>query len=353
MKVCEKCFKSNYLQGIIKKNSNEIADCDFCGSHKIKVLNALELKDQFLPLLDTYLVCTSKHTEFDTIEKQIVKDFSGKIFTNEKVLNVKKILLAIFEDEKDYIKRLLTNKVCLDYLQKSDNSVEHLINIWDSFSEEIKYTNRFHLSKSIDLTLLSNALERHVKPIKFGSVFYRGRISNEEGFSLAEMKNPPKNKTVSGRANPKGISYLYLTMDEETTLYEVRALLYDFVTITKFSNKEFLRVINLNETDIYDPFQLAEAQELSSFLQHLPFVKKLRGELSKPIRRFDDDLDYIPTQYLCEFIKSLGYDGIEYKSSLNKKGSNLAIFYPEKFEALGKPYIKEITDIKYTYESAK
>ncbi len=351
MKVCENCFTSNYLQGIIKKNSQEIADCDFCGAQNIRVIEAMGLKNQFLALLEAYISCDNGNTEFDKIDIQIIKDFSGKIFSNEDSVNVRNMLNAIFDDDREYIEKLLKSNVCLDYLQKGDHSVEQLINIWDGFSEEIKYTNRFHLSNSIDLALLSNALERHVKPIIIDSIFYRGRISPENGYKIDKMKNPPKNKTVPGRANPKGISYLYLTMDEETTLYEVRALLYDFVTILKFKNSESLKIINLNEIDIFDPFQLAEAQELSVFLQHLPFITKLRAELSKPLRRFDEDLDYIPTQYLCEYVKYLGYDGIEYKSSLNKNGSNLVVFYPEKFEAIGEPYIKEITDIQYTYDS--
>lgn len=352
MKICKNCFTSNYLQGIIEKNYSEIANCDFCESENIKVIAPAELKNQFLPLLETYIICNNGEN-FNTIDEQIINDFHGKIFSDETLVNVKNILLSVFEEDKDFIKKLLQNKVCFDFLQKDDYSIEQLITIWDNFSEEIKYSNRFHLSKAIDLTLLGNALIRHAKPIKSGSVFFRGRVSGENGFTVDEMKNPPKNKTVPGRANPKGISYLYLTMDEETTLYEVRALLYDFVTILKFENSESLKIINLNEIDIFDPFQLADAQELSVFLQHLPFITKLRAELSKPLRRFDDDLDYIPTQYLCEFVKYLGYDGIEYKSSLNKNGSNLVVFCPEKFEAMGDPYIKEITDIQYTYDSIR
>lgn len=52
----------------------------------------------------------------------------------------------------------------------------------------------------------------------------------------------------------------------------------------------------------------------------------------------DSKLDYIPTQYISDFVKNISsgggklYSGIEYKSVLNKDGFNLAIFYPELFE---------------------
>ena len=81
----------------------------------------------------------------------------------------------------------------------------------------------------------------------------------------------------------------------------------------------------------------------------MPFLKRLGYELSKPIRRQDSELDYLPTQYLTEFIKSINSDGIAYGSSLNKIGQNLAIFKPEKFECT-KVNVYEITDISYKYQ---
>jgi len=53
-----------------------------------------------------------------------------------------------------------------------------------------------------------------------------------------------------------------------------------------------------------------------------------------PMRRFDSVLDYIPTQYICDFVKHLGYDGIRYKSTLSEGGVNYAIFDEKKFECV-------------------
>ena len=60
----------------------------------------------------------------------------------------------------------------------------------------------------------------------------------------------------------------------------------------------------------------------------------LETELSKPLRRLDNELDYLPTQYLCEYIKHLGYDGVEYGSSLHENGINLVIFDETKLECI-------------------
>lgn len=72
------------------------------------------------------------------------------------------------------------------------------------------------------------------------------------------------------------------------------------------------------------------------------------------MRKGDSPLDYIPTQYICDFIMSITdalgnplYDGIEYKSAMHKAGANLTIFYPDKFRCTySKTY--EVTELKYT-----
>ncbi len=183
-----------------------------------------------------------------------------------------------------------------------------------------------------------------MKEIPKGKKYFRARISdNINGWKIAEMKNPPPDKAKAGRANPLGISYLYIADDIKTTLYEARASLFDYVTIGEFRLREVIKVINLRG-DTYDPIILAEQGELEDFLIHLPFITKLEQELSKPRRRSDNELDYLPTQYLSEFIKSIGFDGVEYQSSLYQKGYNLAIFNPDKFECI-KVAVFEIENI--------
>jgi hypothetical protein len=61
----------------------------------------------------------------------------------------------------------------------------------------------------------------------------------------------------------------------------------------------------------------------------------LEEQLSKPKRRSENELDYLPTQYLSELIKSIGFAGVEFQSSLYANGFNLAIFEPDKFECIG------------------
>ncbi|WP_276308804.1 RES family NAD+ phosphorylase [Gardnerella vaginalis] len=54
-------------------------------------------------------------------------------------------------------------------------------------------------------------------------------------------------------------------------------------------------------------------------------MKRIAEEISKPIRNHNT-LDYIPTQYISDYIKSKGYDGIEYVSVVSDAVKNLAVF---------------------------
>ena len=59
-------------------------------------------------------------------------------------------------------------------------------------------------------------------------------------------------------------------------------------------------------------------------------------DLSKPMRRYDSELEYIPTQFICEFIRVItGADGIQFNSSLDQDGVNVVLFNPKDINCIG------------------
>ena len=50
----------------------------------------------------------------------------------------------------------------------------------------------------------------------------------------------------------------------------------------------------------------------------------LSAEFSKP--NWGNEDDYWPTQYLCEYIRHLGFDGIRFCSSINPEAKNIVLF---------------------------
>jgi len=331
MNCCSECFSSNYIKDIINSN-NQKGDCDFCGSKNISIYNPKELSLIFQNILDLYVVDNKKGK---SISEQLNIDFNNKIYSSNVSENILDLLKEIIKYDNESYEELFTNNVILSFKKQMEKQdlIKPLQITWNKFADEIKTTNRFHIQNVINLEKLETLIKRYRKPLKKGKQFYRARISMNTGFLKSEMFNPPSEKTKSGRANPIGISYLYLADNIKTSLYEVRSTLYDFVTVGTFRLKEDIDIINLRG-DIYDPMLIADNDNIEDFLIHRPFISKLEFELSKPKRRSDTELDYLPTQYLSEFIKSIGFNGVEYQSSLYSNGYNLAIFTPEKFECI-------------------
>ncbi len=347
MNCCVECFSSPYLKDIINRN-NLKGNCEFCLSNDYFIYDSKELSLIFQNILDLYTINEGIGKE---IQFQIEENFPNKIFSNKLTHETRKILLiSIIENEIEAYIHLFENKVIFSFINDAigDNLVNPLQISWDKFAEEIKSTNRFHIQNTLDLDKLKILLNRYSKPIHKGKIFYRARVSSNLGFNISEMGNPPPSKSKSGRANPTGISYLYIADQLETTLYETRASLLDYVSVGQFRLNENIKVINLRG-NLYDPVLLAEGEELEDFMIHLPFITKLEQELSKPNRRNDLELDYLPTQYLSEFIKSIGYDGVEYQSSLYINGYNLAIFNSDKLECINVE-LHEISEIKFIHK---
>lgn len=345
MKCCSKCFKSPHLKD--KINRNELVDnCDFCETINVSVIEARELLFSFQSILDLYLISENGKQSAN----QIVSDFPNIFLPTLEPETVLELLSAIFADDLEHYGDYLNKNIILECnenpnYQKEVNSL-HLT--WENFVQEIKSVNRFHIQNVFDFDKLEHLLKINTKKLEKGKIFYRGRISDKKGYPKDKMWNPPAHLANGGRANPVGISYLYIANDLTTTLFETRAALHDYVSIGEFRLKEDIQVIDLKEISNLDPFDLAQSELLENYVAYLPFLQRLGDELSKPVRRNDSDLDYLPTQYLTEFIKSINSDAVVYGSSLNKTGYNLAVFYPEKFECI-KVSVYEIMDIEFQY----
>ena len=69
---------------------------------------------------------------------------------------------------------------------------------------------------------------------------------------------------------------------------------------------------------------------------------------STPVSVREEHNHYVPTQYLSEYFKNAGYDGIIYKSSLTEEGHNIVLFDP-KVMSLMAAELHDIKSITYEY----
>ena len=155
------------------------------------------------------------------------------------------------------------------------------------------------------------------------------------------MNAPPADKATSGRANAAGIRCLYLASDERTTVYEVRAGAFDSISIGRFRLKQDISVVDLRAIAKLCP--VGVEMDYLEYAVNKEHLQKINMEMARGMRRGDNSIDYVATQYICDFVKSLeyldessclkkAYHGIVYNSTMNHDGYNLAVFDPDLFE---------------------
>lgn len=144
------------------------------------------------------------------------------------------------------------------------------------------------------------------------------------------MGAPPKRLASHGRANPPGIPYLYLGSTAATAVSEIRPHAGEVACVATFDvPAEFTAVDLRNPRQLVSPFVLEVENEIGLMRVDIEFLERLGEELTRPVLPQAAAIDYVPSQYLCEFIKKCGYDGVVYRSSVSD-GINLALFNPAR-----------------------
>lgn len=225
---------------------------------------------------------------------------------------------------------------------------------WEIFCTYIIEKNRYILdekSVSIRDEILST-VQNYEDEINTDKQFFRARFANElksnehgeivvENFTAEQLLAPPKHLTRDGRVNPAGIPYLYLAENGETAIAEIKPYLGARITVGKFRPKNKFKIVNLKKNlpsvvDIIASGKIEDYNNLWVGIKMYFSVPFKPGETTK----------YIPTQYLAELFKNIGYDGLLYESVQNRGNYNLAIFSDDKVDYLGQ-YTHSIVDIDY------
>lgn len=361
MIFCEKCFSDKVISDIIKFLPKTVSgDCSIC-NHKDVHLYDTETMNDLTPYFEGLLSIYSSAKKLDNnnlidIEKiTLVDDLKRrwKIFDNDlskgAILEIlKNIVPELYKNEPS----LFEDNVIIPELYDSEYLEEHSLlknKQWQDFVNEIKTKNRFH-SKLINFEILRKYCTFIRKSYKKGKLFYRARNSSKNGYPCDQMSAPKPEESTDGRANAKGIRCLYLGSDTDTTLHEIRASIFDYVCVGKFRLLQDITVVDLTAITKISPF--IEELDCLDHAINQQYLERLDFEMSKPLRKNDSTLEYVATQYIVDFIKSIQhnglneYDGIVYRSTTNPEGYNLAIFNPDIFECISTE-VYEITSVDY------
>jgi hypothetical protein len=337
------CFHDSLLRTTIEEYGTT-GNCNFCASKNIAVYDVSDslnpISENIVRLVQLYTV--SNKTGAKPLKNALHDDWDIFSAGTETILALtKKLCAAVYPDDAE----IYQENVIIEQLTDKDfirmyGAVSGYS--WGDFSDSIKNKNRFHsgmFNSEQFVSILS--ILRSTYPA--GTLMYRARRSSEKGFTKNEIGAPPSNKRTAGRINPDGIGVLYLSSDKLTALNEVRASAFDFITIGKFQAVRDISVVNLSGFDKTSPFQYVE---LESFAVNRKVFKEIAEEIAKPLRRNDSPLEYLPTQYIAEFIKNQNYDGVQYTSTLRQGGNNLAVFDEASFECIDVETV-EVSKILY------
>lgn len=326
MKVCPNCFNDLELKSFIETTSTENGKCDFCKAETDSALLDIdELEDFFKEFLNIF-------TESNEGEKLIdVIKTDWNLFSES--VDVQKILSNIL-NEIDFSISNPFHKV------KYIDDITYCTSYWEKLKFSLKWSRRYLTDLEELFELGWGSFFNEECTLSYDQELYRARIhknADQNTFSLDKMKCPRKEDATSGRANPQGIPYLYLSKNPKTTLYETRATYLDEVSVGKFKIKKNEEIVLVDFTE-----EISAYNNIGNILEYTKSIllkKDISIELSKPIRRYDSELEYIPTQFICEFIRynsraNFKADGILFNSSLHFGGKNIVLFEQDKVECI-------------------
>ncbi|UOY08260.1 RES family NAD+ phosphorylase [Muricauda sp. SCSIO 64092] len=276
-------------------------------------MDVTELLDFFQELADNFEVVGTG----ESLKNKIQGNWS--FFANHQV--AEKILNHLMPKLKTAISNANSS---VDYIQEIRDNYSY----WETLKEELKWSNRFLSNLDQLLELGWDGFFNTQYRLTSSTELFRARVHHKSGnpaLSPTEMFCPPPDIAKGGRANPSGIPYLYLCDNMETVLYEVRASYLDELSIATFQLKQLpdgVIIVDFTEdTPLFQP-ELVRETIMSKLLRD-----KISQDLSKPMRRYDSEIEYIPTQFICEFIRTYtGASGIRFSSSLHPSGKNIVIF---------------------------
>ena len=237
---------------------------------------------------------------------------------------------------------------------------------YQDFARAVRQERRYVWEQKVTAfieTVMATIRERDRK-LSEGSILFRAQhgivyCEDEDGVDIlaygSERMRPLSDRAKEGRANPAGISMLYLGSSEQTAISEVRPWTGSELSVAQFRISRDVKVIDLSLGHGQISFQHLFFSEL---LGEQPVSREKKEEavwididnaFSRPVTRSDETADYVPTQILAEMFRDNGYDGVVYRSQFGETGYNIALFDVGDAEIINAaPY--QVTGIEVKFE---
>lgn len=342
MKCCKECFADELARQLVcGEPSAGVGACEVCKSEGVELFEVApegELAYQFEKMLDVFTPPENAATGVtigSTSSLYAMFTSVWNVFSNVTEERFYRFIRELFPDDAR-VKEMIAGEVALAP-ERGTRSVEDYAvfgaSTWDDFSDDIKHHHRYcaEVKNRKVLFDLLRALERDVD---CDTKWNRARVWNKEKRAPEpdDLCEPSHEKSGEGRMSPKGVSCLYVASTPATAMAEIRAAVHDTVAVATMRPIQKLKILDLSKVDRISPC-LADV-DCSALAANVENLRRIKDELVRPMRSTDDPVEYVPTQFIADCAKHLGFDGIGYDSVMqsgeDEPGYNIACFHSAK-----------------------
>ena len=333
--VCGRCVKEDALEAILEEEARARLRCNFCDSAPAASVDVLleaftnGLRNEYEDAIDSapwegreggFQV----NPQWDTWD--LVDEFA-EVFAGRGLLDaVQEAMHHIIWVEKDWVTR-----------RRDDVFNE----AWDLFCEAVKFKTRFvfwnvaddnrgageiHPAEILDqIGALVDRLSL-VRILSAGFRVWRAQAHDEPEIEHSASRlgtAPISDALTANRMSPAGIPMFYGSTDLDTAIREVVCHPHKRnVTWGQFELTADLPVVDLT---LLPPVPSMFDPKLGSIRRHMKFFHRFVVQLSDPARPQHEQIDYVPTQIVTEYLLRVHGDGgsakgLIYRSSLTNKG---------------------------------
>ncbi|MCP1239209.1 RES family NAD+ phosphorylase [Acetobacter lovaniensis] len=313
---CPECFGDHHLRNQVFPFLGAIVgNCDYCATPNVLLIEPSALADWFNPLISVY----EQDEGGEPITDWLKRDW--RLFDHPRMdaAHAKELLADVLNDGEIVRGRFIP----------SPSYKSEALMRWETLRDEMMHENRWFLDVDFDKDRLAQLLN-YLVATDLPTQWFRARIrTGDVNYPITEMGAPPKRLASHGRANPAGIPYLYLGSSPTTAAAEVRPHTGENACVAKFEIPPIRAVDLRTPRKSISPFIAQDPGTIGQLRADLPLLERLGEELTRPVLPSRAAIDYIPSQYLCEFIRKRRFDGVVYRSSVSE-GINLALFEPAR-----------------------
>jgi hypothetical protein len=315
--VCEQCIDEPFLAGTVKEASVPEKACSFCGESPAAELDVLI--DAFMCGIKLRYENADNEHRYDSE----IGEYLGNTFDTWDLVTWEYGHIFVEPELQEAVRDSIVNTMWTDNDYWYYSPSEALSAGWERFREAVMYESRyvFWLRKDWQdqdydadgvhpariMKALSEYVDEHnlYRTVEVSDVFWRARThaDSEVSWGAKELGTAGREHAKqANRMSPAGIPMFYVAEDEDTAVRESLVRTSDtHVSVAAFQATRRFSVVDLTGSNLPE---IPSEFDVDRFTERhrIKFLKEFVKELTKPIRESYEQIDYVPTQILVEYL---------------------------------------------------